>query len=398
MHKDWDEYEKKKQAKEAERDQKEKENIEKIRLEMEEARKQQNEQSRKKLEEYLAELQQRQENRKKLQVEWNKAYQEYMKKKPLFQIKEESYNELVSKMREDNLKWLEQRKKAFQPETDYMFKEHQEAFKKKLEELKLENDQKRLDYKNNLKLPELFHGRYYSRYDGEEKEAKGAVSKKFDDMKEQIDKRNEFLKKTKETIKIKTKPPSSIKVQPESAKHNSSVQKIPDAKDQYNMGLKYLDYSKKRVKKKLIASATLNDSAPEIQSEVRRSSDSKVNDNILQIQYPKPPEGDKVATPSLSQSKSTSRINYLPQLKQQHLEKGIKKQPGWMKIMGTDLKQQDKYNIMKANIQFYDENAKRVETRLKYASKNANKDDEAGNLDDLYLNSAKAKLALLQGV
>lgn len=395
MHKDWEEYEKKKKAREAEKEKKHQEKMEKIRLEMEEAKKQENEQRRKKLEEHYIMLQQRQEHRKRLQAEWTKAYHEYLKKKPLYKIKEETYNEILSKLREENLKWLEQRRKTLKPESDYLFKDHQVNFKKKLEERKMENEKKRQQEKKEVKLPDLYIGKFHSNFDEEEKKMKQAAAKRFDEIKEQFEKRINYARHVKETIKVKTKP-LSLRIEPASARKHISVQKSLEARELYNMGLKYLDFSKKRIKKKPLESV-VSDAIQDTADDGKTVSDVKSSDNILHIQYPKGVESEK-ATP-LGQSKSAGRIDYLPLLKSQHQAKGIKKKPDWIKIMNADdIKQQEKFELVKLNIQQYEENAKRIETRLKYAGKNSNIDDQAGELDEYYLNSAKAKLALLQNV
>lgn len=394
LHKDWEEFEKKKQEREAERDQREREKMARLTEKIAEAKKQRNEERRMKYETKIQELQQRQEARRKLQAEWKKKYQEYLARKPLYKVKEEAYELFLQRQEEERAKALAQREQIVKPVPDYFFKEHQDAVKKKLEELRLEHELRRSQERKEMKLPELFHGKFHSIVEGEDKAIREAVVKKIEHGKEQFDKRKKYAKLVRESIKLKkrTKDPRE---EAEQKRHTVSMRSL-EPKDQYNMGLKYLDFSKKHIKKKTIKDNTAIEpfpENPENEAEARRNSDMKVDNHrlpqIISARGEEKPEG-------LSHrmiSKSVPKINYLPLLKQEH--KGVKKVPEWRGVMKSDINKSEKMEYMKLNIQMYEENAKRAEKRLKYAPNNAKTDQEAANADDFYIKSLKAKLALV---
>ncbi len=95
-------------------------------------------------------------------------------------------------------------------------------------------------------------------------------------------------------------------------------------------------------------------------------------------------------------STSPPRINYLPHLRDMNKEKGLRKSQ-MDDLLEKSIPDLDKYNLVRANIEKLEKNAKLVENKVKYAKDKNQKEADKQNLDEFYLSSLKAKIAILNG-
>jgi hypothetical protein len=217
---------------------------------------------------------------------------------------------------------------------------------------------------------QIYHGYFHELMEKQVDIQQLIQQEKMKALKDFNKKRTEFDEMIKKSIKFKTtkfdyedlKKPTEIDKRVKSVKDRQ----LKSQKELYELGKNYMISSKKYLKKPL-----------------------EPLDSHRKISMPQIPIVDRKA------STSPPRINYLPHLRDMLNERGKKTHID--DLLEKSMPDTDKYHLVKANIEKFENQAKIIENKVKHGKDKTQIEADKKNLDEFYLSSLKAKIAILNG-
>ena len=367
-------------------------------------------------EDILIGFQRKEEERIRNSLDWRQFYSSYKRALPLFMVKEELFKENEDRYNEElNKIILEDRRDKARPLTDNLFKDHIKNFKQ-TRELSIKNNESRrieLIAATQSRSVSYYQSKFHEILKNEEQTAKSIENIKEINRQQYRNNQIEYIKHVKNDITIKTKmwepelgasftlinnsfdngiPQISRRGRSISTlKSNSSPKKLPveTIQELNSLGNKNLDFVKSLKKKSPGNRESLTD---------RRK--SYRDTGFISDSYYTKLRVNTGSNDDQEINSKTSKINYLPVIRDKLGLSTKKKNSEWIEVMNNaDLNTMEKYEKVKINIKKMEEHASMVEKKIKYVDNDPEKlNQNKESLDSYYLNSIKAKIALLNSI
>jgi hypothetical protein len=273
---------------------------------------------------------------------------------------------------------------------DNLFKDWAKTVSKKREELANSLKEKRLEELSRRNLNQSFsyyRGKFHDLVQKEEELSKSMTNIHASLIKEMQKKRIEYFENIKKKIKIKTKKyvpeyetrqpkPTDLKIK------KVQNHRLNSQRELYELGNKLMRDGSKFARK-----SPPND----------RSSSSK---NLSSVHSNPLGSGRGASLPPIYRSTPEltipkKKIDYLKEIKVQNKEK--KKKTELEDLLDRNIPTSEKFNLVKANIEKFEQEAKVIENKIKYSKNKNQAEADKDNLDRYYLNTIKAKIAILNG-
>ena len=353
-------------------------------------------------------------------LEWKEFYCSYKQAKPLFTVKEERFKMNEEKHNQEIQKIIEERHNKAKPLSDNLFKDHIKIFNKERESLLIHKELKKIERISGIKSQSVsyYHSKFHEIFKNEDQLAKSIENIKQSNRIQHRDKQIEYGNHVKHDIVVKTKKwdpelagsfaVNSNSIDDDTSQNTRRRRSVSEKKPKSPkkiaietmhevnaLGNKNLEFSKGLKKK----SQTNRNSLTERKKDnvdlgtINHSYDINTPFSSIQASTLCPDDNPNITL-------RPSKINYLPVIRDKLRLNNNRKDLEWIEVMNnSDLNSIEKYREVKIKIKQIEDNASMVERKIKYVDNdfeklNKNKD----SLDNYYLSSIKAKIALLSGI
>ena len=403
--------------KQTDRERHNKEKLDMMRRDIEKMEEKEREEKFKSHNDILIEMKRREEERIKNLLEWKEFYCSYKQAKPLFTVKEERFKMNEEKYKLEIHKIIEERHSKAQPLSDNLFKDHIKIFNKNRESSLIHKELKKIERISGVKSQSVsyYHSKFHEIFKNEEQLAKSIENIKQSNRIQHRDKQIEYGNHVKHDIVVKTKKwdpelAGSFAVNSNSIDNDSSQitrrrksvsEKNPQSpkkiaietmQELNAIGNKNLEFFKSLKKKSRMNRNSITE---------RKKGDADLG--TINQSYDINTLFSSIQTGTLCPDDiplRPSKINYLPVIRDKLKLNNNRKDLEWIEVMNnSDLNSIEKYREVKIKIKQIEENASMVERNIKHADNDFEKiSKNKDNLDNYYLSSIKAKIALLNGV
>jgi hypothetical protein len=285
---------------------------------------------------------------------------------------------------------IERRAEAYKPPPNYLFTEFNQNMSKKREELINNLKARRMEEIKKLNLNQSFsfyHGKFHDIIEKEEALSQSLTNIRTTMIKEMSKRKTDYFNKIKKQIRFKTKKyvPEYVNKEPKPTELRIKRVKnhqLHTQKEINELGNKLMKDASKIIRK----------GSPKEKRSISPMNGSGIKSLPIRAGRDKSLPSIHRSTPELTIPK---KIEYLREIKIQNKDK--KKKAEIDEVLERNIPSPEKFRIVKAKIEKFENHTKMIENKIKFSKDKNQVEADKDNLDNYYLNTIKAKIAILNG-